>query len=238
MLVSESWDNLSYLLLNYCISLSVSLSAIHSQVKAVLPTPADAPQHHFKPGDWVVIKDFRRSTGSSKGSREVACQATNTCIRGLYCSEGCVACVPFDIHVNKIQIQKKVLHMYFLSTHICFPFKTAAPANKTRFLCMDRCAFVCGFFETPLTVTRFVLVICSIYSQSDVSSITWHVTCLTLLSKATYILNTVDNPHRSNLGWSVLPRDTTTCWVHWCLNLCSPDPNTNALAHCATASPF
>ena len=21
------------------------------------------------------------------------------------------------------------------------------------------------------------------------------------------------NPHRSNLGWSVLPRDTTTCWL-------------------------
>lgn len=47
-------------MLNYCISLSASLSALHSQVKAVLPTPADTPQHNFKPGDWVVIKDFRR----------------------------------------------------------------------------------------------------------------------------------------------------------------------------------
>ena len=80
-------------------------------------------------------------------------------------------CVPLHIHVNKIQIQNKVLHMYFWSTHICFPFKTAAPANTNRFLCTDRCAFVCGFFETPLTVSRFVLVIISIYSQSDVSSI-------------------------------------------------------------------
>ena len=80
-------------------------------------------------------------------------------------------CIPFHIHVNKIQIQKKVLNMYFWSSHICFPFKTAAPANTNRFLCMDRCAFVCGFFETPLVVTRFVLVIFSIDSQSDVSSI-------------------------------------------------------------------
>ena len=54
-----------------------------------------------------------------------------------------------------------------------------------------------------------------------------HVTCETLLSKATYILNTVSNP-RSNLGWSVLPRDTTTFWLQWGLNLCPPDPNTNA----------
>ena len=29
-------------------------------------------------------------------------------------------------------------------------------------------------------------------------------------------------------------RDTTTCWLQWGLNLCSPDPNTNALTHCAT----
>uniref|UniRef100_A0A8P4FYC4 ribonuclease H n=1 Tax=Dicentrarchus labrax TaxID=13489 RepID=A0A8P4FYC4_DICLA len=47
-------------MLNYCITLTASLSALHSQVKAVLPTPADTPQHNFKPGDWVVIKDFRR----------------------------------------------------------------------------------------------------------------------------------------------------------------------------------
>ena len=33
-------------------------------------------------------------------------------------------------------------------------------------------------------------------------------------------------------------RDTMTCWLQWGLNLRSPDPNTNALAHCATASLF
>ena len=52
-----------------------------------------------------------------------------------------------------------------------FSIKSPEPTNTNRFLCMDRCAFVCGFFETPLTVTGFVLVICSIYSQSDVSFI-------------------------------------------------------------------
>ena len=36
------------------------------------------------------------------------------------------------------------------------------------------------------------------------------------------------NPHRSNSGWSVLPRDTTTCWLQWGLNLWPLDPNTNA----------
>ena len=38
-----------------------------------------------------------------------------------------------------------------------------------------------------------------------------------LLSKATYILNTVGNPHRSNLGWSVSGTQRHP-----------PDPNTNA----------
>ena len=32
--------------------------------------------------------------------------------------------------------------------------------------------------------------------------------------------------------------DTTTCWRQWGLNLCSPDPNTNALIHCATRLPI
>ena len=35
---------------------------------------------------------------------------------------------------------------------------------------------------------------------SKKENITLHVTCYTLLSKATYILNTVGNPHRSTLG--------------------------------------
>ena len=33
---------------------------------------------------------------------------------------------------------------------------------------------------------------------------------------------------------SVLPRDTTTCWLQWGLNLWSPDPITNTLLPCAT----
>jgi len=36
------------------------------------------------------------------------------------------------------------------------------------------------------------------------------------------------HPHRSNLGGSVLPRDTTTCWLLWGLNLWPSDSNTNA----------
>ncbi|XP_035515190.1 uncharacterized protein LOC118326328, partial [Morone saxatilis] len=38
----------------------ILFSSSQPDVKAVLPTPADTPQHNFKPGDWVVIKDFRR----------------------------------------------------------------------------------------------------------------------------------------------------------------------------------
>ncbi|KAJ8358672.1 hypothetical protein SKAU_G00151970 [Synaphobranchus kaupii] len=29
-------------------------------VKAALPDPASGPLHDLQPGDWVVIKDFRR----------------------------------------------------------------------------------------------------------------------------------------------------------------------------------
>ncbi|KAK1805301.1 hypothetical protein P4O66_019642, partial [Electrophorus voltai] len=31
------------------------------QVKENLPAEADGPLHDLKPGDWVVIKDLRRS---------------------------------------------------------------------------------------------------------------------------------------------------------------------------------
>ncbi|XP_056266292.1 uncharacterized protein LOC130190746 isoform X2 [Pseudoliparis swirei] len=37
-----------------------SAIALHTQVKAALPSPATAIQHHLKPGDWVLIKDHRR----------------------------------------------------------------------------------------------------------------------------------------------------------------------------------
>lgn len=48
-------------MLNHCVGLSASLPALHSQVKATLPTPADTLEHRIKPGDWVVSKDFRRT---------------------------------------------------------------------------------------------------------------------------------------------------------------------------------
>ena len=44
-------------------------------------------------------------------------------------------------------------------------------------------------------------------------------------------LNTVGNPHRSDLGWSVLPRDTTACWLQGELNQCSEDQRTKPLSH-------
>uniref|UniRef100_A0AAQ4RQ79 ribonuclease H n=1 Tax=Gasterosteus aculeatus aculeatus TaxID=481459 RepID=A0AAQ4RQ79_GASAC len=47
-------------MLRYCANLSSSLSTLHGQVKAALPSPATAVQHHLKPGDWVLIKDHRR----------------------------------------------------------------------------------------------------------------------------------------------------------------------------------
>ena len=44
----------------------------------------------------------------------------------------------------------------------------------------------------------------------------YYITChlLDVLSKATYI-HSVLWTVRSNLGWSVFPWDTTTCWLQW-----------------------
>ncbi|KAL6467788.1 hypothetical protein MHYP_G00234650 [Metynnis hypsauchen] len=36
------------------------LTSSGTKVKAVLPQPADQPFHDHKPGDWVLIRDFRR----------------------------------------------------------------------------------------------------------------------------------------------------------------------------------
>ncbi|KAF7643532.1 hypothetical protein LDENG_00237790 [Lucifuga dentata] len=52
-------------MLHYCQQLSACLSSLHSQVKAVLPEPKEEPLHDLKPGDWVVIKDFRRKHWNS-----------------------------------------------------------------------------------------------------------------------------------------------------------------------------
>ena len=45
--------------------------------------------------------------------------------------------------------------------------------------------------------------------------------------------STVGNPHRSHLGWSVLPRDTTTCWLQWVSNMLSPDSKSSTLSPAA-----
>lgn len=46
--------------LNYCINLSNSLKFIHAQVKAALPVPLQGLLCSLQPGDWVVVKDFKR----------------------------------------------------------------------------------------------------------------------------------------------------------------------------------
>lgn len=47
-------------MIRYCANLSATLSALHSQVKAAIPVPVTAFQHHLKPGDWVFIKEFQQ----------------------------------------------------------------------------------------------------------------------------------------------------------------------------------
>uniref|UniRef100_A0AAQ4RBM9 Integrase catalytic domain-containing protein n=1 Tax=Gasterosteus aculeatus aculeatus TaxID=481459 RepID=A0AAQ4RBM9_GASAC len=47
-------------MLKYCAQLSSALSNIRQQVAAALPKPAEGPLHKLKPGDFVVVKDFRR----------------------------------------------------------------------------------------------------------------------------------------------------------------------------------
>ncbi|TWW66943.1 hypothetical protein D4764_20G0009750 [Takifugu flavidus] len=39
---------------------------IRGQVKAALPTPAEEQLHNLKPGDYVVLKDFRRTRWNQK----------------------------------------------------------------------------------------------------------------------------------------------------------------------------
>ncbi|XP_035389463.1 protein NYNRIN-like [Electrophorus electricus] len=60
------WDTnlINESLLQYCVSLHKSLSHVSKQVKAVLPEVTDNPLHMHQPGDWVLIKDFRRKQWS------------------------------------------------------------------------------------------------------------------------------------------------------------------------------
>ncbi|TWW79951.1 hypothetical protein D4764_10G0009810 [Takifugu flavidus] len=52
--------------LTYCRNLTKSLSEIRARVKAALPSPADQQLHPLHPGDYVVIKDFRRTRWNQK----------------------------------------------------------------------------------------------------------------------------------------------------------------------------
>ncbi|TWW74434.1 hypothetical protein D4764_14G0004370 [Takifugu flavidus] len=47
-------------------NLTKSLSEIRARVKAALPSPADQQLHPLHPGDYVVIKDFRRTRWNQK----------------------------------------------------------------------------------------------------------------------------------------------------------------------------
>ncbi|KAJ1127606.1 hypothetical protein NDU88_006002 [Pleurodeles waltl] len=49
------------LFVDYCKQLTKDLRLIHQQVKASLPTPLEGPGHPFKPGDWLMTKNFQRT---------------------------------------------------------------------------------------------------------------------------------------------------------------------------------
>ncbi|XP_028420140.1 uncharacterized protein LOC114545807 [Perca flavescens] len=53
-------------MLKYCTQLSSALSDIRKQVSAGLPKPAEGPLHKLRPGDFVVIKSFRRKNWQSR----------------------------------------------------------------------------------------------------------------------------------------------------------------------------
>lgn len=46
-------------MLQYCKRTSAILSQISQQVKVAFPDPASGPLHNFKPGDWVLVCEFR-----------------------------------------------------------------------------------------------------------------------------------------------------------------------------------
>ncbi|XP_039660047.1 uncharacterized protein LOC120561144 [Perca fluviatilis] len=53
-------------MLKYCTQLSSALSDIRKQVSTGLPKPAEGPLHKLRPGDFVVIKSFRRKNWQSR----------------------------------------------------------------------------------------------------------------------------------------------------------------------------
>lgn len=61
-----STDHFEDEMLHYCANLSSVLSNIHRQVKEILPVAVSGPLHDFKPGDWIVVKDFRKKNWQSR----------------------------------------------------------------------------------------------------------------------------------------------------------------------------
>ena len=53
-------------MLQYCKTMSSALSQIRRQVTDALPQEAKGPLHDIQPGDYVLIKDFRRSRWNSE----------------------------------------------------------------------------------------------------------------------------------------------------------------------------
>lgn len=53
-------------LITYCRNLHSALQNIHHQVKEALPQKALGPLHNIRPGDFVLVKDFRRAAWNSE----------------------------------------------------------------------------------------------------------------------------------------------------------------------------
>lgn len=53
-------------MLTYCVNLSLALSDVRRQVVAALPKEATNPLHSLQPGDYVVVKDFRRKNWQAR----------------------------------------------------------------------------------------------------------------------------------------------------------------------------
>lgn len=53
-------------MLTYCANLSSTLTSIRKQVADALPAPAQRQLHDLKPGDFIIVKDFRRKSWKSR----------------------------------------------------------------------------------------------------------------------------------------------------------------------------
>lgn len=52
-------------MIDYCINLSRTLQSIRTQVKEALPLSREGQLHDLQPGDWIVVKDYRRHAWNS-----------------------------------------------------------------------------------------------------------------------------------------------------------------------------